>query len=77
MLHRLLRLRRGLREGTEKYDHSEHVHALLVVSHAVIATAAVIAAGALALAAMPLAWISLAQARRIAGTAAAKRDSRL
>jgi hypothetical protein len=53
----------GFAKTTESFNHTEHLHPLLGISHSVILIAAIIGAGALALAAVPLAIASLRQAR--------------
>ncbi len=55
----------GFAKTTENYDHIEHVHPLLGISHSLILTAAIVGASALALAATPLVRASLAQAYRM------------
>lgn len=54
----------GFAKTTENYDHTEHVHPLLGISHSVILIAAIVAAAVLALAAAPLVIASFAEARR-------------
>lgn len=54
----------GFAKTTENYDHTEHAHPLLGVSHSVILIAAVVAVSALALGAAPPILASLALVRR-------------